>query len=272
MGNAENKVVVVTGASSGIGKAVAEEYASRGAKVVLADLNYAKLEELSKVFESEGFDHLIVQADVSLESDCKHIMEAAVEKYGRIDILVNSAGISMRSLFEDVDLAVVKRVMDVNFWGTVCCTKYALPYIQKSQGSIVGIASIAGIKGEPGRAGYSASKFAVIGFLEVLRIEHLKKPLHVLIVCPGWTATNIRRSGTLTKDGSWQPETTRDESKGMMPEEVARYIAKAVDKKKHRLILSKEGKVLVFLNKFCQRLTDKMIYNHLAKEPDSPFK
>jgi len=268
----KDRIVVVTGASSGIGKACAEEYASRGAKIVLADKNYAKLEELARAFKADGTDFLIVEADVSIESNCKNIMDAAIKKYGRIDILINSAGISMRALFEEVDLAVVKKVMDVNFWGTVCCTKYALPYLQKSMGSVVGIASIAGIKGEPGRAGYSASKFAVIGFLEVLRIEHLKKDLHVLIVCPGWTATNIRRSGTLTKDGTWQAETTRDESKGMTPETVARYIANAVEKKKPRLILSKEGKTLVFLNKFFPKLTDKMIYNHLAKEPDSPFK
>jgi short-subunit dehydrogenase len=100
----------------------------------------------------------------------------------------------------------------------------------------------------------------------------LKKDFHVLIVCPGWTATNIRKSGTLTKNGSWQPETTRDESKGMAPEQVAKYIADAVVKKKHRIILSKEGKTLVFLNKFFPKLTDRMIYNHLAKESDSPFK
>lgn len=268
----KDKVVVITGASSGIGKALAEEYASRGSKIVVADKNYAKLEELSQNLKNKGTDILIVKTDVSLESDCKNLMAEAVKKYNTIDILINCAGISMRALFEEVDLAVIKKVMDVNFWGTVCCTKYALPYLQQSQGSVVGISSIAGIKGEPGRAGYSASKFAVIGFLEVLRIEHLKKALHVLIVCPGWTATNIRKSGTLTKDGSWQAETSRDESKGMTPEQVAKYIADAVVKKKHRLILSKEGKTLVFLNKFFPKLTDKMIYNHLAKEPDSPFK
>jgi len=131
----------------------------------------------------------VVSADVSVEEDCKRLIKEAVDKFGTVDILINNAGISMRALFEEVDLSVLKQVMDINFWGTVYCTKYALPYLLKQKGSVVGVSSIAGYKGLPGRTGYSASKFAMQGLLETLRIENIKKGLHVLIACPGFTAS-----------------------------------------------------------------------------------
>jgi short-subunit dehydrogenase len=177
----------------------------------------------------------------------------------------------MRALFKDVELEVIRKLMDVNFWGTVYCTKYALPYLLKSNGSLVGISSIAGYKGLPGRAGYSASKFAIHGFLEVVRIENMKKGLHVLIACPGFTASNIRKS-SLVADGSHQGESPRSESKMMSAEEVADRLIRAIDKRKHRLILTTNGRLTVYLNKFFPKFMDKMVYNHLAKEPDSPFK
>ena len=123
----------------------------------------------------------------------------------------------------------------------------------------------------PGRTGYSASKFAIQGFLETIRIENLKKGLHVLIACPGFTSTNIRNTA-LGKDGSQQGESPRDEDKMMTPEEVARHIRRAVDKRKRTLILTSQGKLTVLLNKFFPKLIDKMVYKHMAKETDSPFK
>jgi len=177
----------------------------------------------------------------------------------------------MRALFEDVDLNVIRQLMNTNFWGTVYCTKYALSYLLKSKGSVVGVSSIAGYKGLPGRTGYSASKFAMQGFLETLRIENLKKGLHVLIACPGFTASNIRNTA-LAKDGSMQGESPLNEGKLMTSEEVARRIIMAIEKRKHRLVLTTQGKLIVFLNKFFPKIIDKMVYNHMAKEPDSPFK
>lgn len=266
----KDKVIIITGASSGIGKALAKEFAKRKAKIVLAARNEDKLNQLGDQLKKESPDILVCKTDVSKEDDCKALINKTVEKFGRIDIMINNAGLSMRALFENADLAVIRKLMDVNFWGTVYCTKFALPYVLKSKGSIVGVSSIAGYKGLPGRSGYSASKFAIQGFLEVLRIENIKNGLHVLIACPGFTASNIRNTA-LTADGSQQSESPRDEAKMMPADEVAEKIIRAIEKKKHRIVLTTQGKLTVYLNKFFPKLIDKAVYNHMAKEPDSPF-
>jgi short-subunit dehydrogenase len=267
----KDKVVIVTGASSGIGKALAEEFSGRGAKVVIAARSEEKLNQLGETLKKKNLSVFIVKVDVSKEEECEKLIDETVKKFGTIDILVNNAGISMRALFEDVDLNVIRQLMDINFWGTVYCTKYALPYLLKNKGSIVGISSIAGYKGLPGRTGYSASKFAIQGFLETLRIENLKKGLHVLIACPGFTASNIRNTA-LDKNGKVQGESPLNEAKLMTSEEVARRIVYAVVKRKHRIIMTTQGKLIVFLNKFFPKMMDRMVYNHMAKEPNSPFK
>ena len=267
----KNKLVIVTGASSGIGKACAIEFAQKGANVVLVARSQSKLEELAVQISSYGVQVLSVVADVSREEDCKKMVEKALLKFGKIDVLVNNAGISMRASFSDIDVSVLKKVMDVNFWGTVYCTRYALASIIENKGSVVGVSSIAGYKGLPGRTGYSSSKFAMHGFLESLRLENLSHGLHVLIACPGFTASNIRNTA-LTGDGTSQGETPRDEQKMMQPEEVAAYIVNAVIKRKDRLTLTFNGKLTVLLNKFFPKLIDKLVYNHMRKEVDAPFK
>ena len=161
--------------------------------------------------------------------------------------------------------------MNVNFYGTVYCTKYALPHILKSKGSVIGVSSIAGYVGLPARTGYSASKFAMQGFLEALRTENLKTGLHVMIACPGFTASNIRNTA-LSSDGSVQGETPRDEQKMMTSEEVANYIVKGVEQKKRTLVLTSQGKLVVFLSKFLPKFVEKQVFNHMAKETDSPIK
>jgi short-subunit dehydrogenase len=267
----KDKVCVITGASSGIGKALAFELAGQGAKLVIAARKVAELEGIKKTIEQNGGEVLVVKTDVSQEADCSNLIEETVKHYGHLDVLINNAGISMRAIFEEVDLKVLKQLMDINFWGTVYCTKYALPYLLKTKGSVAGVSSVAGYKGLPGRTGYSASKFAMHGFLEVLRIENLKKGLHVLIACPGFTASNIRNTA-LAKDGSQQGESPRDESEMMSAEEVAKHIVAAIKKRKDRIVLTSTGKMTVLLNKFFPKMMDKMVYNHMAKEPDSPFK
>ena len=267
----KDKVVIITGASSGIGEALARNYASKNANVVLAARSIEKLEILEKEIKTDFNKILTVKTDVSNEEDCKNLIEKSIQKFGTIDTLVNNAGISMRAIFEETEISVIKKLMDINFWGTVYCTKFALPYLLKSKGSVVGVSSIAGYKGLPGRTGYSSSKFAMQGFLEVLRIENMKKGLHVLIACPGFTASNIRNT-SLTADGSQQGESPRDEGKMMTSDEVAKRIIQAVEKKKDRLILTSQGKMTVILNKFFPKFMDKMVYNHMAKEADSPFK
>ena len=263
----KDKVVIITGASSGIGKALAFEFARRGAKVVTASRSGGSDPGLVKL--SAGL--LDVQMDVTQESDCQMLIQKTIDKFGRIDVLINNAGISMRALFSEVSLDVIRKLMDTNFWGTVYCTKFALPFLLESKGSLVGVSSIAGFKGLPGRTGYSASKFAMQGLLEVIRIENLKKGLHVLIACPGFTASNIRNVA-LSKDGTSQGETPLDESKLMTAEQVAVQIVHAIEKKKELLILTTQGKMTVLLNKFFPKFMDKMVYSHMAKEPNSPFK
>ena len=274
----KGKVAIVTGASSGIGLASVKECASRGASVVLAARNTSKLESTVQELNSQyGNDvngksrFIAVTADVSKEEDCKNLVAKSVEHFGRIDILVNNAGISMRAMFKDLDLSVIRNLMDVNFWGTVYCTKYALPYLLEAKGSVVGVISIAGFKGLPARTGYSASKFAIYGFLDTLRIEHLHDGLHVMIFAPGFTTSNIRNVA-LTADGSQQGETPRDEDKMMSAEEVASRMAKGIIKRKSQIVLTPIGNLTVWLNKFFPRLVDRLEYNYMKKEPNSPLK
>jgi short-subunit dehydrogenase len=267
----KDKVVIITGASSGIGKALALEYATRGAHVVMAARNEERLHQAAEEVSASGVKVFAVVTDVSVEADCKNLINKSIEEFSGIDVLINNAGISMRALFADTDLDVIRQLMGINFWGTVYCTKYALPHLLETKGSVVGISSIAGYKGLPGRTGYSASKFAMHGFLETLRIENMKKGLHVLIACPGFTASNIRNTA-LNEKGMVQGESPRDEGKMMSAEEVARHIANAIAKRKDRLTLTFQGRLTVILNKFFPKFIDKQVYNHMAKEPDSPIK
>ena len=202
----KNKVVIVTGASSGIGEAMAREFAAQGARVVLGARSVQKLQLIAGDIRSRGGQAAYCGVDVTDVGECRELIDTAVREFGGIDVLVCNAGLSMRAIFDDVDLEVLHRLMDVNFWGTVNCCKFALPYLQQSHGSIVGISSVAGLHGLPGRTGYSASKYAMTGFLETLRIENLKKGLHVMIACPGFTASNVRFSA-LTADGTQQGAT-----------------------------------------------------------------
>jgi len=266
----QNKVVVITGASSGIGKALAEKYASEGWNMALAARRTERLEQFEKQFPQ--IEVLAVMTDVTIESDCKYLIDKTLEKFGRIDVLINNAGISMRAVLENLDLEVIRRVMDVNFWGTVYCTKYALPWVLKSKGSLVGVISVGGYVGLPGRSGYSASKFAVRGFLDSVRIENRRSGLHVLVAAPGFTTSEIRKHA-LVADGSQQGETPRNESKMMSAEECARKIYKAVKRRRRKLILTfLEGKATVLIAKLWADLVDGFIYRTFAKEPDSPLK
>jgi len=266
----QNKVVIITGASSGIGKALAEKYASEGWNLVLAARRIERLHALEE--KLKNVEVLSVKTDITNESDCKNLIEKAIEKFGRIDILINNAGISMRALFQNVDLEVLKRVMDVNFWGTVYCTKYALPHLLQVKGSLVGVISVGGYVGLPGRTGYSASKFAVRGFLDTVRVENRRSGLHVLVAAPGFTSSEIRKSA-LTANGKQQGETPRNENKMMSAEECAAHIYKAVKRRRRKIILTfVEGKFTVFLAKMWADLVDGFMYRMFASEPDSPFK
>lgn len=266
-----DKVVIITGASSGIGKSLAIVFAKAGAKVVAASRNQNALNEVVDEIKKANGIALAVVCDVSIESDCKNLIDETLKQFQKIDVLICNAGISMRSLFLDIDLKVMKQIMDTNFWGSVYCTKYALPHILKSHGSLVAISSITGKKGLPARTAYTASKFALEGFMETLRSENSKNKLHVLVARPGFTDTNIRKNAMNSK-GEQQGESPLDESSLMSSNEVAQQILKAVQSGKRELVLTATGKTVLFLNKFFPKLVDKLVFMSMAKEKASPFK
>jgi short-subunit dehydrogenase len=258
-----NKVVVVTGGSDGIGKALTQELLKMSAKVATCGRNGQKLEDLSKA--NTGLPLFTMIADVSKEEDCKKFINRSIEEFGGIDILINNAGISMRALFKDTNLSTLRSVMDINFWGTVYCTKYAMDSIIERKGSIVGVSSIAGYRGLPGRSGYSASKYAVIGWLEALRTELLDTGVNVMWVCPGFTTSNIRNAA-LNKDAQPQGESPMDENKMMSAEECAQHILHAIEKRKRTLVLTFNGRRTVFMNKFFPGLADKLVRKFFFKD------
>ncbi len=266
-----NKTVVITGASSGIGRALAMRMAAAGANVVLGARQEDKLREITESLRKAGAHAAWCRTDVTREEDCRKLIETAVSEFGGIDVLICNAGISMRALLDDVELSVLHRLMDVNFWGTVYCTKYALPHIQASHGTIVGVSSVAGLHGLPGRTGYSASKYAMTGFLDTVRVENIKKGVRVMIACPGFTATNVRFAA-LTADGSHQGATPRKEEKMMTADEVARRIGRGIMKRRRLVLMEFEGRATHFIKKFSPRFLDIMFYKVMAREPDSPFK
>jgi short-subunit dehydrogenase len=265
------KVVVITGASSGIGQALAFAFGRTGVTIVFCGRKAEALQATAQALTAAGIQNLPVVADVSVEADMQRLMADTVSRFGRIDILINNAGITMRAMFAEADPDVLRTVMDINFMGTVYATRYALPHILQTKGSIVGISSIAGYRGLPVRTGYSASKFAMNGFLEALRTELLHTGVHVLTACPGFTASNIRFAA-IDAHGQVAGETVRDEGNMMTAEECADHILRAVRNRKRELVLTTQGKLTVFLNKWLPGLTDKLVFNTLAKEKDSPLK
>jgi len=250
-----DKVVVITGGSGGIGKALIEALIPLGAKVATCGRNYDKLYSLQMRYAGAPFH--AVACDVSKEQDCKRFIESTIKTFGGIDILINNAGISMRALVKDVDVDVMRRVMDVNFYGAVYCTSFALPSIIERKGSVVGISSIAGYRGLPGRSAYSASKFALQGWLEALRTE-VMEDVNVMWVCPGFVTSNIRNTA-LDQQGEPQKENPMDESKMMSAEECASIVLEAIEKGKRSVVLTFTGKRTVFMNKFFPGLTDRLV-------------
>ena len=258
-----DKVVAITGGTDGIGKALVDIMIQAGAKVATCARNFDKLYNLQLEYTTVML-HTVV-CDVSKEQDCKRFIDSTIETFGGIDILINNAGISMRALVNDADVEVIRKVMDTNFFGAVYCTKFALPSIIERKGVVVGVSSIAGYRGLPGRSGYSASKFALQGWLESLKTELMEKEVHVMWVCPGFTTSNIRNAA-LASDGSSHGESTMDEGKMMSAAECAQHIVTAIEKKKRTLVLTFTGKRTVFMNKFFPGLADKFAHKFFFKD------
>jgi short-subunit dehydrogenase len=222
-----NKVVAVTGGSDGIGRALVDTLIGMGAKVAACGRNQDKLYDL-QIRHSGKPLHTIV-ADVSNPDDCRNFIDSTIRFYGGIDVLINNAGISMRALLKDTDPGVIIKLMETNFFGTVYCTKLALDSIIARKGTIVGVSSIAGFRGLPGRSGYSASKFAVNGWLESIRTELMDSGVNVMWVCPGFTRSNIRNTA-LNSRGQSQGESPMDEVIMINASACAAHILHAFEK------------------------------------------
>lgn len=254
-----NKTVVITGGTDGIGKALVLQYLHLGANVVTCGRNQRKILDLEA--EAPMGKLCVLNADVAEEKDCARLVAQAVNLFGGIDILVNNAGISMRGLMEEGGtgiIPVIKKVMDINFYGALYCTTHALPHLIRSRGVVVGVSSIAGYRGLPGRSGYSASKFALQGWLESIKTELVAKGVHVMWVSPGFTASNIRNAA-LNAKGDAQGESPLKETELMSADTCAHIIIRAIAKRKRTVVMTFQGKQTVFLNHFFPWLADKLV-------------
>ncbi len=253
-----DKIVVITGGSEGIGKALIENLIRANAIVATCGRDAKKLKQLKEQIVSDRL--FTFTCDVTKKKDCQDFIKAVIQRFERIDILINNAGISMRSEFIDTDIEVFEKIMNTNFYGTMYCTKFALPYLINSQGTLVGISSIAGYRGTPGRSAYSASKFAMNGFLESLRVELKHHNVSVITIAPGFISSQIRYNA-LDGKGALVNETHLKEKKLMTPKQCAEKIVDAIKNKNTRVSFTLLGKVTVFLNKFFPRYSDLLVRN-----------
>ncbi len=267
----KDKVVVITGASSGIGLALAKKFGLEGSKVVITGRDVARLQSAERELKSLSVEVLALRADTVSLQDNQVLRDTVLQHYGRVDVLIANAGVSMRAYLEDTNIEVVEQVVDINFYGAIRFISVFLAEIIKHKGYVIGISSVAGFRGLPGRTGYCASKFALQGFLESLRTEMLGRGVTVMTVSPGYVATNIRATALLA-DGKVQGVSPRDESGMMTAEKCAEIIYRAALKKKKILVMSFKDKLTILLNKFFPIFMDKIVLNAIAKEEGSIVK
>jgi len=260
-----DKVVVVTGASEGIGRALCLLLAEQKAKVVLAARNKNRLNELKKEIESKGGTALPVPTDVTDENACRNLIETTVSQFGRIDSLVNNAGRTMWAFLEEIrDISIFEQLIRLNYLGCVYCTFHALPYLKVSKGLIVGISSVAGLAGVPSRTAYCASKHAMFGFFDSLRVELKDTGVDVTMVAPDFVISEIHKRAL---DGSGKPlgKSPLQESKIMAAEKCASMILSAMEKRDRILITSFRGKVGRWMKLIAPSVVDKIAAKAIEK-------
>ena len=261
----EGKVVVITGAAGGIGKELCLRFGISGAQVCVSDIDENGVIKLSEMLRGEGIDCLGLPLDVVDEKACKEAIEKVVKHFGRIDVLINNAGITHRSAFFETDLEVYKRVMEVNLFGSINCTKAALDALIRRRGRIIITSSVAGFAPLLGRTGYAASKHALHGLFDSLRVELMKSGVTVTIVCPGFTATDIDKHA-LDADGRLTKHPQSTVGKAASPKEVADAFFRAAVKRKRLVVLSGVGRLTRFLTKIWPSLYDRMMERALRSE------
>ncbi len=261
----KDKVVVITGASAGIGKALALQLSERKAKLAIGARNIEKLEEVAVQCRKNGAEVIAVSVDVAQENSCKNFIDKTVETYGGIDILVNNAGITMWAYFEDIKkMEILRNIMQTNYMGSVYCTHYALPYLKKSKGRIVAVSSLTGKSGVPTRSGYAASKHAMAGFFDTLRIELKEKGVSVTVIYPGFVSTEVRQRA-LGPDGKPLGKSPVKEKQVMTPEKCAALMIPAIAKRKRELVMTLRGKIGIWLKLIAPSLVDNIAKKAIEK-------
>ncbi len=254
---------IITGASDGIGAEMARQLARKlGPKgaLVLAARNAELLNTVAQQCSHLGAQVLVVPTDVSVEAQCRALVEQTVQRFGRVDALINNAGISAQALFSDVkaeDLGWYEQLMRINLWGSVWCTHAALPHLKASRGHIVAVSSLAGLVGVPGRTAYSASKFAMAGFFEALRTELRSAGVSVTTAYPGVVLTNIRSRG-LNAAGQAAGSSGLKEDKAMTVEECAGLILDGMARREREVVMTTKGKLGRFLKLLLPGVVEKM--------------
>jgi short-subunit dehydrogenase len=254
-------VIVITGASEGIGAEMARQWARRGGSrvaLVLAARNLERLEAVAAQCRAFGAQTLVQRCDVGVQADCEGLVTAAVNTFGRIDTLVNNAGMSAQALFGEVsDLAWYETLMRINHWGSVWCTHAALPHLKAARGSIVAVSSLAGLVGVPGRTAYCSTKFAMTGFFEALRTELMAAGVSVTLAYPGVVATDIRYRG-FNADGQAAGQSGLDERGAMTVETCARLIIDGAESRKREVVMTAKGKLGRWLKLLAPSVVDSL--------------
>lgn len=261
----EKKVVAVTGGASGIGAAICRRFAQAGAHIALLDLDGEGAECLARELEGRGARALGLRCDVSREEECSDAIGTILRSFGGIDVLVNNAGITQRSAFVDTQIGVYRRVMDVNFFGSLCCTKAAIASLVERRGLVIVIESIAGVAPLLGRSGYCASKHALHGLFTTLRAELRGAGVGVIIVCPGFVRTNLQ-SRALGGDGRVTAHPQSTVGKQISPEEVAEAVYRGARRRKGLILLTPVGILTYWLSRIAPLVYERLMARHLRAE------
>ena len=269
MSDSPQQVVVLTGASDGIGAELARQWAARERErvgLVLAARSVDRLEAVAAACRGSGARVLVQRCDVGVQADCRALVDAAVGHFGRLDALVNNAGMSAHAMFEDVDdLAWYETLMRINHWGAVWCTHAALPHLKRTQGRLVAVASLAGLVGVPGRTAYSGTKFAMVGFFEALRTELAGAGVSVTIAYPGVVATEIRRRG-FDAQGRQAGRSGLDETNAMPVEVCARLILDGTLARRRDVVMTAQGRLGRWMKLIAPGLVDRLALKALHRD------
>lgn len=261
----QENVVIITGASSGIGREIAIQLANQGATLVLAARDATRLKEVAAQCKNSSDKILVVKTDVGKSSDCQNLIKLTIKEYGRIDTLINNAGFAMRAAFEELpDLTLLENIMQVNYLGGVYCTYYALPHLKKNKGRIVGISSLAGKTGVPMVSGYAASKHAMAGFFDSLRMEVEEHGVSVTMIYPGFVETEIAQRA-IGPDGQPVGGNKKPRAGVMTAETCARMIIEATKKRRRELVMTTQGKIGQWIKLIAPSLVDRIARKAMPK-------